>query len=133
MKKLHLLLSIILISLLCGCRNAGSSPVEYDRLMHGFEAASPVEDLSLAMPENADPPKYSFLGRLELVGEATGGSSKVLRGGNGLPDEANNLPECDFEFVQSGSDLIPSRRGLSITTHAFWNIILEPGRAWQGE
>ena len=131
MKKIHLLLSIILMGLPCGCRNAGVSPLDYDRLTHGFEAASPVEDLSLAMPDNAAPPRYSFMGRLELVDEASGGSSKILRGGDGLPNEANHLPEFAFEFVQSGSHLIPARRGMIITTHPFWNILLEPGRVWQ--
>jgi hypothetical protein len=133
MKKINWIVGIILISFLCSCRSAGTSLLDYDRLMHGFEATSPVEDLSLAMPENAVPPKYAFMGSLELVGEATGGRSKVLRGGDGLTEEARHLPEFDFEFVQSGSHLIPARRGLIITTHPFWNIILEPGRVWQGK
>jgi len=129
--KPQILIFCFMASLLAGCHITRSSPLGYDSLMNGFEAASPVQDQALAMPENADPFKYTFEGRLELLDEATGGSARILRGGEHLEDEAQHLPEFDFEFVQCGSYLVPVRRGLIITDHPVWNIILEPGRLWQ--
>ena len=128
--KPQILIIFISFTFLAGCQ-VTRSPLDYDSLMNGFEAASPVEDQALAIPENAEPPKYTFQGRLELLDEATGGSSRILRGGEGLADEAQHLPEFDFEFVQSGNYLVPARRGLIITGHPVWNIILEPGRVWR--
>ncbi|MCC2614674.1 choice-of-anchor D domain-containing protein [Aestuariibacter halophilus] len=83
---------------------------------------------------NAAQPSNVFEGRL------------VLNGGNATPlnfDETTSgraqagnyvapgtLPAFDFEFVQSGSHIIPKTRGLIVTAHGDWNYILEPGRVW---
>jgi CubicO group peptidase (beta-lactamase class C family) len=120
----------LLAILIVGCNKINSSLLKYDSLMNGFDSPSPVDNQYLAIPENANTPNFSFEGRLELVDEATGGSVKILSGGEGLPAEAGHLPEFDYEFIQSGSYLIPARRGLIITNHPIWNIILEPGRVW---
>ncbi len=101
----------------------------YDELMHGMEALAPVEEAALARPADAAPAAHTFEGRLELMGEDTGGTAQVLQGE--LDPGATHLPPFDFEFVQSGSYLVPVQRGLIITDQAFWNYILEPGRVWQ--
>jgi hypothetical protein len=126
------ILNICLVTILiASCQIIRTSPLDHDALMDGFAASTPVDHQYLTIPENAVLPEYSFEGRLELHGEAAGGSAKILQGGEGLPMEAQHLPEFDFEFVQSSNYLIPVRRGLIITDHPIWNIILEPGRVWQ--
>lgn len=98
-------------------------------LLDGFAFVSPLNESALTPPREAAPPEFVFEGRLELLGETDGGHIEVLRGE--LGPEYAYLPEFDFEFVQSDGDLIPARRGLIITDHPTWNIILEPGRVWQ--
>jgi len=44
---------------------------------------------------------------------------------------ARELPRFAFDFVQDGDRIVPSVRGPIIGTHAKWEWILEPGRAWQ--
>jgi len=129
--KTRILVIYLAAILIAGCQITRPSPLDHDALMNGFDAKSPVHNQYLAIPENADLPQYSFEGHLELMNEASGGSAKILQGGEGLAKDAQHLPEFDFEFVQSGTYLIPVRRGLIITDHPIWNIILEPGRVWQ--
>lgn len=107
----------------------GRSELSDDALVNGFKADSPVRESALAMPITASLPAHVFEGRLELIGEKEDGQIQVLRGEPG-PEYAS-LPEFDFAFVQSDGYLIPVQRGLIVTGHPVWNIILEPGRAWQ--
>ncbi len=101
-----------------------------DSLLEGFEAAGPLDEAALARPEGAAAPLHTFEGRLELLGEAEGGGFKALAGADALAPEDGHLPEFDFAFIQMDDYLVPVQRGLIITTHPAWNIILEPGRAW---
>ncbi|MFZ5916035.1 MAG: hypothetical protein ACOYZ7_03805 [Chloroflexota bacterium] len=100
-----------------------------DDLMEGFDAGSPVSEDALALPDEAAPAGHIFEGRLELLGEHAGGDAEMLRGE--LSPEKVHLPEFDYEFVQSGSYLVPVQRGLIITDHPNWNYIIGPGRVWQ--
>jgi CubicO group peptidase (beta-lactamase class C family) len=101
----------------------------YRDLTEGFEADSPVDESALSLPEQATPPTHVFEGRLELIGEPGNWQIEVMRGE--LGPEFGSLPAFDFEFIQSGGYLIPVARGLIIADHPVWNLILEPGRAWQ--
>jgi CubicO group peptidase (beta-lactamase class C family) len=151
--------TIILIVLLAGCRPAATAtlpastntavqatptaatpavlptitaidlPLRSDSLLNGFDFTGPVDEAALTPPQNAAPPLHTFEGRLELRGEKDGGQMAILRGD--LGPEYADLPEFDFEFVQSEGYLIPVRRGLIITDYPQWNIHLEPGRVWQ--
>jgi hypothetical protein len=112
-----------------GTGEVDRSVLTYDELMLGFDFDSPVNEEAFALPEEAAHPEHVFEGRLELIGETTNGDMHVLRGE--LEPEAAHLPEFDFEFVQSGTFLIPGQRGLIIADHPSWNYILEPGRVWQ--
>ncbi len=103
----------------------------FDDLMDGFEATSPLAEEALALPDDAAPSQHVFEGRLELVGEETGGDMQVVQGNPDVGPEAAHLPVFDYEFVQSGSYLVPVQRGLVITDHPNWNLILGPGRIWQ--
>ena len=102
-----------------------------DDLINGFKISTPVDEAAIAMPSNATRPEYVFEGRLELKSEATQGDVQVLRGE--IESEWAHIPEFDFAFVQSGTYLIPEKRGSIITDHPYWNYILEPGRVWQEE
>ncbi len=116
-----------------GSGDAERTLLTCDVLLNGPAPTSPVDDGALALPAGAAPPAHTFEGRLELHGEDSGGGFQQLRGATELPAEAHHLPEFDFEFVQSGSYLIPARRGLVVTSHPDWNYFLEPGRVWQEE
>jgi hypothetical protein len=100
-----------------------------EALLNGFEAAAPLDESALTRPANAAPATHVFEGRLELLREEDGGQIQVLRGE--LEPEYTYLPEFDFEFVQSDGSLIPVRRGVIVTDHPQWNILLGPGRVWQ--
>jgi hypothetical protein len=101
----------------------------YADLMNGFEYSSPLDELALAPLEGAAPPAHTFEGRLVLHGQREHGQVQVLRGALELEDAF--LPEFDFAFVQAQGWLVPVQRGAIVTAHPTWNIILEPGRAWQ--
>ena len=101
----------------------------YDELLNGFDADSPVAEGAFAMPDEAAPSEHIFEGRLELFGEDANGEVEMVRGE--LEPESSHLPEFDYEFVQSGSYLIPTQRGQIITDHPNWNYIVGPGRVWQ--
>ncbi len=103
--------------------------LSHDELVNGFKAISPVSESALTMPANASAPAHVFEGRLEMLGEQENGQIRVLRGE--LGPEYADFPDFDFEFVQGDGYLIPVQRGLIVTDHPVWNIILEPGRVWQ--
>jgi len=98
-------------------------------LTNGFTFNGPLDEAALTPPAGAAPPSHIFEGRLELRGEQDGGYLQLLRGE--LGPEFASLPEFDFAFVQQNGYLVPVQRGLLITGHPQWNIILEPGRVWQ--
>src|SRR5690606_9003699 len=78
-------------------QNAGAerSLLKSQALLDGWEAASPVDEIALAMPASAAAPAHAFEGRLELVGEKEGAHMQVVRGE--LGPEYAKLPEFDFE------------------------------------
>ena len=94
------------LSQLSGTGEVNRSVLTYAELMGGFEFDSPMNEAAFAIPDEAAPPNHVFEGRLELFGEDINGEMQVLRGELG-PASAH-LPEFDFEFVQSGTYLIPS-------------------------
>ncbi|MCJ7432154.1 MAG: hypothetical protein MUO77_01560 [Anaerolineales bacterium] len=75
---------------------------------------------------------HAFMGRLKLLGEAENGGFQQIRDDLYYSDhhECLHIPKFDFEFVQDGSQLIPTRQGLIITGHPYWNYIIGPGRIW---
>ncbi len=64
-------------------------------------------------------PERGFLALLDRYGDATADNSVAM-----------HLPDFDAQLVQSGSRLIPIRRGTIPGTHAAWELIVEPGRVW---
>jgi hypothetical protein len=104
--------------------------LQYGDLMDGFSFTGPVDEVALTPPEGAQLPIHKFKGSLELFGEQEDAFFEALRGSFSAHNAT--LPEFNFEFIQTEEGyLVPVQRGLIITEHYFWNIHLEPGRAWQ--
>lgn len=92
-------------------------------------------DLSAYAPAaDAQPATAHFEGRLRLRGVPR---VRTLRADEQYLDAqqiaaAGMFPaDFDYAFVQDGEALLPVRRGFIPTTHAYWDIVLEPGRVWQ--
>lgn len=115
----------------------GSGVVDRTQLtaadLTGGTAASTVPDGAFALPAAAARPRHTFSGRLELVGEETGGGFTTLRDDYGITQAtafAGRLPEFSQEFVQNGSHLVPVVQGLQYTGNEMWNLVVGPGRVW---
>jgi hypothetical protein len=118
---------------LTGSGNVNRIVLTYDDLMNGFAYFSPMDDDAFALPADAAHPDHTFEGRLELFGEAIGAGFNKIEDiyNNDANPERLHIPEFDYEFVQNGSHLIPTQRGLIITDHPSWNYIIGPGRVWK--
>jgi hypothetical protein len=118
---------------LTGNGNTGRTLLTYSQMINGASTATPISETTFALPTAAAHPANTFEGRLELHNEASSGSYYEVRDDFNYSNnpERLHIPEFDFEFVQNGSHLIPARRGLIVTSHPYWNYILEPGRVWQ--
>ena len=126
-KKYLMFLFVVLMLFGCEAIDDARNELTYDDLMEGFQVQKPVSEASLAIPQDAMPPKHIFEGRLELLGEADNGQIKRIEGAETVP---SHLPEFNFTFVQQDSYLVPVERGLIITANEDWNYFLEPGRVW---
>lgn len=121
---------------LSGSGKVSRTVLTYDELFSNATPASPVDDSAgFALPANAARSAQSFEGTLTLSNPASNGSFRLLRDdakmdtGNDSP--LRHLASFSFQFVQSGSYLIPVRQGLVITGGPAWNYIVGPGRVWQ--
>ena len=111
------------------------SQLTYAGLTGGTGNGSEVDMGTFAMPAAAAQPTARFEGRLTLLKpESSGGFLELLDTYDYTgPNDATrkHLPPFDFEFVQSGSHLIPSQRQSIASTHPEWEYILMPGRVWK--
>ncbi|HUM27301.1 MAG TPA: serine hydrolase [Anaerolineales bacterium] len=116
---------------LTGSGNSTRTVLTFDELMSG-ESSSPVDDAAFAIPADAAPPTFTFQGKLELTDEAQAGGFQSLRDDFGYSADPAwmHLPEMSFEFVQSGSHLIPVDQSLVYSNQPTWNYMVAPGRAW---
>eukprot|EP01034_Spumella_vulgaris_P025815 gene25815-32310_t len=92
-------------------------------------AASLVDYSAFAVPANAANPGHTFQGTLTLNNLGTTGSfseqgTSVAR----FYQDPGHLPAFSFQFVQTGTHIVPVTRGLIDTSHPNWSYILEPGR-----
>jgi len=112
------------------------SILTYDQLFADAAPTAPVDDSAgFGLPVNAAQASENFEGTLTLSDPAAGGGFKVLENTEAY-ESTNNSPwmhlaPFSFQFVQSGSDLIPVEQGLVITGSPAWNYIVGPGRIWQ--
>ncbi|WJG10106.1 hypothetical protein [Aliiglaciecola sp. LCG003] len=114
---------------LSGSGTVSRSELSYSTLQSA--ATGTLVDMSaFTLPSNAANPTNNFQGNLNFTA--------VVRGWGSVKDSYNyaaitdikKLPDFSYEFVQHGSHLIPVDRGLQITSHYLWQLILEPGRVW---
>lgn len=112
-----------------GDGNVSRSELSYSTLQTA--ATRNLVDMSaFSLPAEAANPANTFEGLLNFTG--------LVRGWSAIKDTYNyaaitdikKLPNFDYEFVQHGTHLIPVDRGLQITDHYVWQLILEPGRVW---
>ena len=87
-----------------------------------------------ALPANAAFPSNTFEGKLTLHNLATSGKFRKVKDRFNAVDSTDiprmHLPAFDYEFVQTGSHIIPLKRGYLPNEHPDWEYILEPGRVW---
>ena len=105
-------------------------------MLRGVDFAAPVdEQAAFALPPQAAEPTEAFEGTLTLKGVSSAGHFTLLSDIFHLVPNADSpwkhLAVFKFQFVQSGSYLIPVQQGLSITGDAAWNYILGTGRVWR--
>ena len=119
-----------------GKGDVSRTSLTHDQLFGGNVPSKPVDDTAgFAIPANAAEPTEVFEGTLTLNNLATSGNftqlSDVFRS---IPEDDSawkHLPAFSFQFVHSGSYLIPAVQGLTITGSSSWNYILGPGRVWR--
>ncbi len=111
-----------------GADNPHAFPAE--ALRNGTAYDRPV-DMSAFAPVNAV--KASpFEGKVTFDGGRIKGFEALKDDyGYGRGGKVARMPSFAVDFVSSGSDLIPLRRGLILSENPQWDIILEPGKIWR--
>ena len=119
---------------LTGSGNVSRSALTMTTLINGSDPGSLVNFSHYALPTDAAMPTNQFEGVLELFSEATGGAfdehKDTFRYTGSQDSTRKHLPEFDFEFVQTGSHIVPRERGSIASTHPEWEYVLTPGRVW---
>lgn len=97
-------------------------------------STAPVADAAFALPHGAAPPRHRLEGTLRLLDTARAGGFEELvdleRATDAGDHPLKHLPRFGVTLVQSGSHLIPQRRGLTYTGSRTYNLIVSPGRVW---
>ncbi len=119
---------------LSGNGNVSRTALTLTELLDANNSGSLVDMGAYALPAGAAHPTHHFEGRLVLNDEATkGGFNEItdtFRYTGSQDSTRKHLPEFDYEFVQTGSHLVPVQRGMLANSHPEWEYILEPGRVW---
>jgi hypothetical protein len=123
-------------TVLPGKGDVSRTVVTHNQLFVGTVPSTPVDDTAgFAVPANAAEPIEAFEGTLTLKDLATSGNFTKFSDAFGIIPEGDSawkhLPAFNYQFVQSGSYLIPAVQGLTITGSPSWNYILGPGRVWR--
>ncbi|MGF1721901.1 choice-of-anchor D domain-containing protein [Vibrio kyushuensis] len=120
----------------------GSGNVSRTELTHQeLNSNNPITYLTqtsaVAVPSEAAQPDHQLEGRIQLSSPATAGIGQftehkdTFRYTSNADDPRKHIPDFDFKFVQSGTHLIPVQRGIQLSSHEYWEYILEPGRVWK--
>ncbi|MGI8599810.1 MAG: hypothetical protein ACR2KB_11215 [Chitinophagaceae bacterium] len=121
------------LATLNGKGDVNRSELTYDFLIAG-DKDTIVHFNHFAIPVNAAYPSNFFEGRLTLHDLKIAGQFKEIKDCYNYTDSTDvdrkHLPQFDYEFVQSGSHIIPLKRGYLENEHPVWEYILEPGRVW---
>lgn len=105
-----------------------------DFLLGDERLERPVDMGEFTPPASAAAPPHRFQGSLRLIAADREGRFRVLHDDRDRYGEfgraVGTLPPFEFDFVQRGQDLLPLDRGVIRRDHRYWEIILQPGRAW---
>ncbi|NOZ43540.1 MAG: beta-lactamase family protein [Alphaproteobacteria bacterium] len=108
-----------------------SSPFPAARLIAGQSYPRPVDMAFFAPSKRALAAIYHFAGRLTFTGKATLKGFRIVKDSFHYgADKAGSLPDFNIAFTSSGNDIIPERRGIILTAHPMWDLVLEPGTIW---
>lgn len=124
------------ITPLSGSGDVKRAVLTYSQLFAGGLPGSPVDDSSgFGLPTQAAEPLEMLEGSLALTTPTKADRFTLLSDIFHLVTEENSpwkhLPSFEFDFVQSGSYLIPASQGLAVTGSPAWNYIIGPGRVWR--
>ncbi|MBB3167754.1 choice-of-anchor D domain-containing protein [Simiduia aestuariiviva] len=118
---------------------SGSGAVVRNELSYAALTGAPangslVQMGAFALPAEAAQPVHQFEGSLQLHNESTSGAFDEIKDtfrytGSG-DTTRKHLPEFDYQFVQTGTHLVPVERGTLANSHPEWEYILQPGRVW---
>ena len=121
---------------LTGNGDVQRSVLSREKLFAKKPPPKPVDDTAgFAIPAGASEPAQIFEGTLTLNDAASSGNfsqiADVFKLIPAIDSPWKHLAPFHFQFVQSGSYLIPAAQGLAIADASpTWNYILGPGRVW---
>lgn len=144
---------IIPLTLVVSCNSTKNSKLEFNKQLETLNGDGNVNRTLLSfeflkqgkrdtivdyenyiIPDNAAFPSNIFEGRLKLNNTESSGKFEEIKDWYNYTDstdvERMHLPPFDYDFVQSGSHIIPLERGYLESEHPNWEYILEPGRVW---
>lgn len=132
---MRLLLTMALTALvLAFCTSAALARDSLDRATMTAGKYRRSVDLSAYAPgPDARPPSHRFEGRLRLGGKPSTRTIVANRDyltAAGVAVSKTWIDDFDYAFVQHGDALIPQQRGPVRSSHVWWEVILEPGKAW---
>ncbi|GAM75254.1 BNR repeat domain protein [Vibrio ishigakensis] len=122
---------------LTGSGSVARSQLSHSVLNSNNEISTAVNMQAFALPSEAAQPEHNFEGTLTLIAPETAGIGQFIehkdsfRYTGNSDDPRKHIPDFSFEFVQSGTHLIPKSRGINLSNHEYWEYILEPGRVWK--
>jgi CubicO group peptidase (beta-lactamase class C family) len=130
-------LAIVLAAALCwfapaqAAKQARAS-LDQASLLRGHTRGE-VDLAAFAPPADALPPSRTFEGTLRISGKPR--TRTILADEDFLTPAqiaaARTFPaDFAYDFVQDGGTLLPVRRGYLVTSHPYWDVVLEPGRVW---
>jgi len=94
----------------------------------------PLATSVFTAPGTATLPAQPFNGRLSLNADTALNNIETIVDTYGVGSDTRlsvtTLPPFSFEFVSDGPAIIPVKREPQRSEHPYWEIILEPGRAW---
>ena len=128
-----------MLVILTSCTHLGDPPDERQHLTRSFllgdeEFTETVSMQEFAMPGNGTRPSNAFSGSLRLIATDRAGRFEPVADTwdrlSEIGEPVRHLPEFDFQFVQRGYDIVPLQRGVIRREHPYWELILQPGKAW---
>ena len=125
--------ALVVLAMLACCEPGAARELSREVLVSGSISRAPVDLGEYTPPPEAVPPRNRFEGSLALTRKGRNGFRSLSVDPAFLDPhhrDVSSLPEFEFEYVQDGSDLIPVRRGTIPGRHPSWELILEPGKAW---